>query len=69
MKKIIFILIFSLISGTAFAALVIKGQVQVKNLMINTTTFSSGGGGEDIGAITKEDGFRILKEDGGALLK
>lgn len=54
-------------TGTAFAGLVIKGQMQVKNLQINSSS-SQGGGGGDIGALLKEDGGQILKEDGGVLL-
>lgn len=67
LRAIVFILILSF-SVPAFASLIIKGQIRVKNLQVNTSASQGGGGGEDIGALLKEDGGQILKEDGGVLL-
>lgn len=64
MKKLIFIILFSLLAGTAVASIIIQGNMQIK---LNVGT-SSSSGGSDIGAITQEDTGLLLKEDGGALL-
>lgn len=68
LRAIIIILVLS-VSGTAFATIIIKGQMQVKNLTVNTSSSSGGGGGEeDIEALTQEDTGLLLQEDTGVLL-
>lgn len=60
MKRIIFTVIFCLMTGTAFASLLINGNLIIK---INFGQTSS-----TVAAILQEDGSKILQEDGGVLL-
>lgn len=68
MRKLIFTFIFALIAGTACASLVIKGQMQVKNLQVNNS--SSQGGGSITGAFELEqsEGLMELEQSEGVLL-
>ena len=61
MKQIIFTFIFCLITETAFASLLINGDLLIK---INFGQTASG----TVAAINQEDGSHILLEDGGVLL-
>lgn len=69
MRKLLFIIIFSIVTGTAYASLIIKGQMQVKNLNINSSS-SQGGGGEVTGALELEqsEGLIELEQSEGVLL-
>lgn len=69
MRKLIFTFIFALIAGTACASLIIKGQIQVKNLNVNNSS-SGGGSGSPTGAFELEqsEGLMELEQSEGVLL-
>lgn len=58
------ILILLMITGTAFASIIIQGNMQIKLNVGN----SSSGESVPTGALLKEDGGQLLKEDGGGIL-
>lgn len=69
MLRAVIIIFLVGITGTAFASMVIKGQMQIRNLTVNTSS-SGGGGGSPTGALELEqsEGVLELEQSEGVLL-